>query len=70
MRTREEPGPEEPKDPEEERARRIPATEETGEGQAQEEELPAGIEEEPEEIEDAEDAEDPEGGGRGGAPGQ
>lgn len=36
------------------------ATEETGEEQAQEEELPAGIEEEPEEIEDAEDAEDPE----------
>ena len=58
----EEPGPEEPEDPEEEPGPTPdpPATEETGEGQAQEEELPAGIEEEPEEIEDAEDAEDPE----------
>lgn len=58
----EEPGPEEPEEPEEEPGPTPDpsATEETGEGQAQEEELPAGIEEEPEEIEDAEDAEDAE----------
>lgn len=58
----EEPGPEEPEGPEEEPGPTPDpsATEETGEEQAQEEELPAGIEEEPEEIEDAEDAEDAE----------
>ncbi len=59
----EEPGPEEPEEPEEEPGptpEDPSATEGTGEEQAQEEELPAGIEEEPEEIEDAEDAEDPE----------